>query len=131
MLFEQDITITTVHTSAVPLVYPLKVARGVIHQLDVYFPPGCGHHVRVVIKRGVHQVYPTNSNGYMKGDGVMITGPEFKGIFKSPYVVDLVGWQEGASYDHIVTVRLWMLEPWQLVPFSDEMMRLAIEESGG
>ena len=131
MLYEKDITVLTTHTEASKLNSIIKVTNGVIHYLGVSFPPGCANLVKVTINYGQHQIFPTNPDGQIKGDGINVQGKTFQPLLVPPYEIRVDGWNVGATYDHVVTVRLWMLRVWQLMPFSDEMYMLALKEGVG
>lgn len=131
MLFEHDVTVLTTHTIDNKLKTVIKLTKGVMHYFDIYFPPGCAHLVKVKVNRSIHQVIPTNSDGCIKGDGISVSGRFFHRINKQPYQIEVITWNEGASYDHTITVRFWVLRAWQLMPFSDQMYALSIEEDTG
>lgn len=131
MMYEVDIKVLTTDLVDNPQITVVKLTHGVIHQLGVYFPPGCANTVKTTIKRGLYQVFPTNPDGVMKGDSVNIQGPEFYAIIKAPYQVEVYTWADDASYDHTITIRIWFLKVWQLMPFSDEMYMLSLKEGAG
>lgn len=128
MLFEHDITVLTTHTVTGKKFTKIQLTHGVIHRFAVYFPPGCQHVVRCQIKRGTHCVWPTNPDGYIKGDALEVAGDEFFPVFVEPYQLDVHAWSESATYDHTITVRFWMKKLWQLMPFSDQMFNLTLDQ---
>lgn len=128
MMFETDIEVLTDHTVDNIQSTVIKLTHGVIHQLGVYFPPGCANTVKAQIKRGLYQIFPTNPDGQMKGDAVNIQGKEFYALIKAPYQIEVYTWNVEATYDHMITVRIWFLKIWQLMPFSDEMFMLSLTE---
>jgi len=87
--------------------------------------------VKVTINRGKNQIFPTNPDGQIKGHGISVEGRTFHPILNAPYEVDIYGWNDGATYPHVITVRLWVMKVWQLMPFSDEMFMLALKQSVG
>ena len=128
MMYETDIKVLTTDLIDNKCKTVIKLTHGVIHQLGVYFPPGCANTIRTTIHRGLYQIFPTNPDGFMKGDAINIQGKEFYTIVKAPYQVEVYAWSDGASYDHTITVRIWYLKIWQLMPFSDEMFMLSLQE---
>ncbi len=128
MLFETDITVLTTHTPTAKLQTTIKLSRGILHHVGVYFPPGCQGVVHVAINRGIHQFFPVTPGTSTKGDTLEIGGAQFQPILSSPYEVDVWGWSESASYDHKITVRLWVMQIWQMMPFSDQMYQLALAD---
>lgn len=131
MLYEFDVTVETTHTSTARKRFYCKLTHGIIDHFSVYFPPGCAHLVNIVVKRGAHQMFPLNPEGYIKGDNIIVQGKTFHPLLVPPYEVVVEGWADSTEYDHTVTVRFWMLKPWQMMPFSDEMYMLALKESAG
>lgn len=128
MLFEVDFTVLTTHTSDNKLQTKIKLTHGVIHRFAIYFPPGCQHVVRCRVMQGTHAIWPTNPDGYIKGNGLEVGGDEFFPVFTAPYEIDVYGWSESADYDHTITARFWMKKIWQLMPFSDRMFNLSLDE---
>lgn len=131
MLFEHDILIETTHLVTNKKKTTIKLTHGVIHRLSIYFPPGCRHYVRCTVNRGLHQIYPTNPDGYIKGNALEVTGDVFHTMFIDPYQVEVYGWNAEATYDHTITVRFWVKKLWQLMPYSDQMYALALREEKG
>jgi len=128
MMYETDIKVLTTDLIDNKRKTVIKLTHGIIHQLGVYFPPGCANTIRTTIHKGLHQIFPTNPDGFMKGDAINIQGKEFYALIKAPYQVEVLSWSEGATYEHTITVRIWFLKVWQLMPFSDEMYMLSLKE---
>jgi len=55
----------------------MKLAGGVIHQVDVLFQDGCLHQTYVQIFRGGHQLWPTNREEYLRGNATVVSFREF------------------------------------------------------
>lgn len=131
MLYEVDIEIATANTITNKLKTVIGITNGVIHQLSVSFPPGCANLAKVTINKGKNQIFPTNPDGQIKGDNINVQGKTFHPVLDAPYEVDVYAWNDGAAFPHVVTVRLWVLKVWQLMPFSDEMYMLALRQGVG
>lgn len=131
MLFSSEITIPAGTAVNAPVEVDIKLTIGLITQLDVYFPPGNSCLAFVTFSRSRHQIYPTNPDGYIKGDGVKITGNVFHHIKNPPLIVTVKGYSPSAEYDHTVYFNIWMKLPWQLNFLSDEWWNLAAESSVG
>lgn len=131
MLYEVDIDVLTTDTVANKRTTVVKLTNGVIHQLSVYFPPGCSNLVHIAINRGLYQIFPSNPQGTIKGDAINVEGKDFYTIVEAPYEVKIHAWSDGTNYDHTITVRLWFMKVWQLMPFSDEIYMLSLKESVG
>ncbi|RLI49875.1 MAG: hypothetical protein DRP09_20365 [Candidatus Thorarchaeota archaeon] len=123
MVFEFDLTVPANTPETAKISKTLKLTYGIIHQLEVIFPTGCAGLVKCHINDALHQVWPTNPDGVFKGDGNPIIGRVFHEMDKEPFELQLWAWNEDDTYNHTITVRLWLLKPWQLFVFSEQMWR--------
>ena len=116
MIFEYDLVVpaNTQANNAARL--DMQLVKGVVHKLAVQFPAGCRSQVLVVINRAVHQVWPTNPDGQMKGDFFPIEGPVWYELDEAPYKLEAYGWSPGTNFNHTVTIRLWMERKEVLLP---------------
>lgn len=130
MIFAASITIPAGRLKNDPKIERLKISSGVITQINVLFPPGCAHEAFVTLNRSLHQIYPTNPDGYFIGDGVNLSGEVFHVINVDPLEVQIYGWSPNATYDHTIHLYLWIKKAWQLNPLSDEFWRMTLEDSG-
>ena len=87
----------------------LKLDYGTIHQLDIEFPSGCSSLVGVQIKKGLHQVYPSNANGYFTGDDTKISFRENYLLTSAPFVLDIWTWNDDTAWDHTILIRIGLL----------------------
>jgi len=121
MIFNYNITIPANTPQNNPIRRVLKLTYGIIHFLEILSSYGCAGMVYCAIYEGEHQVFPTNPDDYFRLTGVPIQGREFYPIVNFPFELEFRGWSPGTRYEHVVTVRLWMLRPWELMPFSEYM----------
>lgn len=129
MIFSTTITVPSGTVKDSPEIKRLKIVKGIITQINILFPPGCAHEVCITFNRGLHQIYPTNPDGYFIGDGVNIAGEVFHHVKVAPFEVQIYGWSPSANYDHTIHVYLWIKQIWQLNPLSDEFWHLTIDDS--
>lgn len=118
MIFEYDLTVPASTSESSPVSVEMDLAYGVVHRLEVFFPPGCHNLVKVIIRRGVHQVWPTNPDGRLKADAFTISYPVWHEMFDRPYRLIADGWSDDTVYPHSITVRLGMQRPELLTPVS-------------
>lgn len=119
MIFDYTLTIPANTPESAPEPLELPLTHGIIHKIAVIFQAGCRHQVSLVIKRGLHQVWPTNPDGALKGDFFPIEGPVWYELEDEPYVLEAYGWSPGTTYDHVVTIRLWIARREILIPPSE------------
>lgn len=131
MLFTGEITIPAGTALNSPAETSIKLTKGLIVQLDAYFPPGNFCEAYITFHRARHQIFPLNPDGYLKGNAVMLTGPVFHYIKDQPTEIIVKGYSPSAEYDHTVYFNIWMKLPWQLNFLSDEWWSLALEDSVG
>lgn len=87
----------------------LPLGSGVIHQLDILFPPGPAGLLHLQINDAIHQVWPTNPEESFAADGDMITFREYHELLEEPYELQAWTWNEDDTYDHTVLIRIGLL----------------------
>ena len=109
MIFEYDLVIPAGTTKAAPEPKEMPLARGIIHKVEVIFPPGCHHKVFVILRRGLFQFAPLNPDGQFKGDFFPISYPTYYPLEHRPYMLTAYGWAPDTTYPHTVVIRLGIL----------------------
>lgn len=131
MIFSGSIAVDAGKSKDDPKVERLKITQGVITQINIMFPPGCAHEVCITFNRALHQIYPSNPDGFFIGDGVNISGEVFHYVKADPFELQVKGWAPNATYDHTIFFVVWIKKLWQLNPLSDEFWHLTMEDSLG
>ena len=106
MIFEYTLTITAAQTEAVPASQVMKLTKGIVHKLEIVGDGGEHNLVFVVIRRGLHQVWPTNPDGQLHPGFFPISYPVWQPLDEAPFEMVVEGWAPDTTYDHTVTVRL-------------------------
>lgn len=109
MVFEYDFIIPANTLASAKARLDMKLARGIIHQLSVQFPAGSRGQVFLAINKALHQVWPTNPDGYFKGEFFPIQGSVYEELEEAPYTLTAWGWSPGTAFAHTATIRLWLL----------------------
>lgn len=109
MWFDYTITIPPNTPMESPTVVECPIAHGVIHRVEVQFPPGCAGLAHVQICRPIHVIYPTNPSGSFAADGRAISFDDYHLILERPYRVWLRGWNFDDTFPHTITVSLGIL----------------------
>ena len=94
----------------------LKVTDGVIHEVSVYFPPGCAGLVYCQIFEGGHQFVPSTEGQFLRGDGILIDSKEFYEIDDAPRWITIKTWNLDDTYDHTIEVFIKQLPRWAILP---------------
>jgi len=112
MFYRYSLTVPASTPSTAPVTKRMYLCHGIIHQVEVGFPPGCAGLVHVVIFRFEHQVWPTNPDGEFAWDdyNVVITDEDF-GLVHRPYTLSLRAWSQDDSYRHTITCRIGIKKP--------------------
>ena len=106
MLYAYELVVPANTPESAPVSQVMKLTVGVVHKLEVFFPAGNLHLVKVVIMDGLHQVWPTNPDGQLKADNYTISYPVWYELTGEPYELTAYGWSPGTTYNHTITIRL-------------------------
>lgn len=117
MVYEYDILVEAGQADDDPEILNIPITRGVIHKYEVSFPPGCVNMVKVRIWHGLHQVWPTNPEGYHKGDGYLLSYREHYDLTEKPAILQVRVSSPGTVENHTVTVRFAILGKKILTPW--------------
>lgn len=96
----------------------LELTTGIVHLVEIGFPPGPADKVYVAVRQGLHQVWPTNPGGSYHWDDRVYTRREHYPIGRDAPPLVLQGWSPGAKKPHTVQFSFSILpvevmEPWR------------------
>lgn len=109
MFYEFDLTIPSNTLESAPAELEVFMAAGIVKQVEVQIPRGARSLVHTVAVRGIHQVWPSNPDGSIKGDDARIVWGEDYDLTAPPHTLRLYGWSPDTSYSHVVTWRFQMV----------------------
>lgn len=109
MFYEFDLTIPANTSVDSPAELEVYMAAGIIKQVEVQIPRGARSLVHTVAVRGIHQVWPSNPDGSIKGDNARIVWGEDYDLVEPPHSFRLYGWSPDTSFPHVVTWRFQMV----------------------
>lgn len=118
MFYDFAIAVTAGTEATNPKTQELKLARGIIHRVEVEFRQGTDFRVGVRLNHEGSQLYPTNRDGDFKADGRAIVFDDHFPIDRAPYKLKFIGYSPTASYDHTIYVRIGVLEAELFQPLS-------------
>lgn len=116
MFYVKDITTAANTTRAGSIETDRKLWAGVIHHVEVMFPPGCVGLLHVTIWHGGHQIYPSEELQDFAGDGETIQFDDFYKLVPGDNLIRIKTWNEDEQYDHTVRVRLGILPQEMVFP---------------
>ena len=102
MFYDYAITVKAKTKENDPEEAELELTKGIIHRVEVEFYPGPRRYVFIRILHGLHQVWPTNA--------YTIGFDEYYELKAAPYKLRVIGYSPDADYDHVVTVRIGIIE---------------------
>ena len=103
-------TVETGTTRATPSELEAKLTIGRIERVIVLFPPGCLGHVKVALVHNEHQFLPEDPDGYITGDDYPFDMPMNYAITELPARIQVHGWSDAVTYDHAITVGIYLNE---------------------
>lgn len=111
--YEVDVVAPAQTLESAPAEVSVSLIAGLVTHVDVQFPRGCVGLVHAQIWRSDFQVWPTNPDGNLKGDNVVVGWDDEYPVEDEPLALRLLVWNDDDSYAHRVTFRL-ALTPLQL-----------------
>lgn len=109
MFYDFSFPIPANTPQASPITLECKLTHGIIHRVEVGFPPGCAGLAYNQIRDGLHQVWPTNPEGAFNADNYTIVFNEHYDLHTTPYTLILVGWNDDDTFPHTLEVRFGIL----------------------
>lgn len=112
MFYRYSLLVPALTPATAPVATTMYLAHGIIHQVEIGFPPGCAGLVHVTIYRFEHQVWPSNPDHAFAWDNynVVIRGGNF-GLVTRPYYMTLRAWSEDIIYPHTIACRIGIRTP--------------------
>lgn len=112
MHFRYSLTVYPGDTRTTPRRKPMPVGRGILHTIEVSFPPGCAALVHVSILHWEQQLWPWNTDEQWAWDNYTLRMTQVNfGITTPPYLFHLVAWTEDDTFAHTVVCRLGIRRP--------------------
>ena len=105
MLYGGTITVLTTHTKAAPLETVFKLTHGIITRVLFYPRPGQKAMCHAKVLYWEHQIFPTDPEQDLHGDANPIIWDEWYELYKFPFEVTVVAWNDSTTYDH--TFDIW------------------------
>lgn len=106
MHYSFEVEVLTTHTSSAKLVYPIKLASGILTGVDLLFEVGDGFSSCVQIWNRGNQILPSNADGFYCADGQLLHAPVWYDIDAEDNALYVLAWNRGGTYDHAVNVML-------------------------
>ena len=105
----KQITVTKGTTRNSPVEQEMQLSLGTIERVFIFFPPGPMGYVKVTLVHYEHQFLPEDPEAYITGDDYVFDLPMNKEIKDHPSV-KVVAWNTATTYDHTITVGVFLRE---------------------
>ncbi len=109
MFYENSLTIPANTSIDTPVTSEIQIVRGVVQQVEIYFPSGCNDLVNVIIMRGLRQLWPTPPAVSLVDNGYHIVFNENLALMEPPHTLLLVGWSDDTIYPHTIRFRFGIM----------------------
>lgn len=109
MFYVEDIITSADTSKSVAVTTSSKFWAGVIHKIEVMFPPGCAGLLHVRIFHQGHQVYPSDEDQSFAGDDETVSFNDYYELQPGANTLKIETWNEDDTYSHTVHVRVGVL----------------------
>ncbi len=106
MIYTKTITRAAGGSAAAPFQDKLPVTKGLIFQFELYLPPGSSGLLKVMIKDGGYQVWPSEPGEWFFGDNVLVSFPDRYYVASPNHLLDVYSYNEDDHYSHTFQVRI-------------------------
>jgi len=87
----------------------LTVTKGLIYQVEIYFPPGSAGLLHVVVMDGGYQAWPSTPGETFQGENILLSFPDTYLKEAAPFNFTIITYNMDDTYSHAVTIRLGMV----------------------
>jgi len=95
-------------TESTPLITTLTLSRGRLTGGFLYFPRGPSGYLHFTAQVGIHQILPYNIDQSYRLNGCVVPLHLDIDFFAPPFSIDLVTWNDSATYAHVMTVGIFL-----------------------
>lgn len=111
MFYSFDLPIPANTLESAPKELEINLTWGVITEVEIRFPPRCVGLAKVKILEHRHQLWPTNRDAWLYGDGETIKWDEYHELFEMPAIFTLLGYNDDDTFPHTPIIRFEILHP--------------------
>ena len=108
MIYTASITTTAGGSKQAATRTIIKVTKGLIWNMEVFFPPGCTGLTHVQFFDGSYQILPASPGNTLIGDGQLLRYDDLYLKEAAPFELVIVSWNEDTFYDHTIQIRIGM-----------------------
>lgn len=116
MFDEFKLTVPANTAAASPVSTRMRLSSGVLHFVELVFPPGCKHMVHVRIERGGKTLFPRTRANSIVGDTFPIRWFDWIELKPGDNELTFLGWSPDTQRQHQLVCRLAWLRREELAP---------------
>lgn len=116
MFYEVNAATPANTQQSTPIKTDIKLTAGIIHLVEIYFPPRCAGLCHVQIMQAGVQLYPRNRDDNIKGDGNTIQFFEVLELNNTENIITIHTWNESNLHPHTPIIRIGLLRKEELFP---------------
>ncbi|MDD2777562.1 MAG: hypothetical protein PHI16_01525 [Methanocellales archaeon] len=128
MFYAFPLTVAAGNTVNNKAIIQMPISAGVIHQVDILFPDGCDHNIRVQVFDQDFQLWPSNRNATIRGDATVVSFRDFVEITPDNNVLKGVAWWADTETAQTVFIHIGVLPREILQPFSLAELLRAVQK---
>jgi hypothetical protein len=114
MFYKYELTIPKSTPENDPEMLEISLPFGIIHHVEIYFPPGCEGEAKAKIEHNELQIWPSNPKKWFAGDEFPIKFNEDYHLEEDFNILKLYGYNEDTINSHTVTFRIGVKGEWRL-----------------
>lgn len=111
MHYSWELVVNTGNTVNNPATLNLGLPCGIVEEVDIYFPYGCGRVIRAQLYDGATQILPTNVEGFYALDGDTSKAPMYYDLSDEYNILQLRAWTITGQLAHTLTVMVYVKGP--------------------
>lgn len=126
MFYRYELEILVGKTEAEPEIKTIKLPKGTIHHVEIYFPAGCLGEAKVKIEHEESQIFPSNPKEWFAGDKYPIVFDEDYKLKENFNLLKLYGYNDDTENPHTITFRIGVTGNWKyaLTEFVKTVVRI-------
>lgn len=101
-----------------------KITKGLIYQVDFYFPPGPSGLVGVKILEGSLTLYPLGGSDYLIGDNIKYSFSDLHNFNIETNLLDIYTYNIDEAYEHLIQITIGVVSEQTYVAFYDTEERI-------
>lgn len=126
MFYKYELEIPITASESDPEMLLIKLPKGTIHHVEIYFPPGCEGTAKVKIEHEESQIFPSNPKEWFAGDEFPIVFDEDYKLKENFNLLKLYGYNDDTKNSHTITFRIGVTGNWKyaLTEFVKTVVRI-------